>query len=167
MSERQKKRSPPAQPGCPIRADLEGRLLPFSAIVSLLESQPYDAFNYASCLHETGTGRVRRVQRLVARTMATAPGQADPHPSTSYVNPKASKRIMTCFTFAQGKGVVVLSNVFSPSLYSLCPLSLSLSLSRKVPPCEPGPAQGFFLLNGSFPLPLCLPGGSGSGVVTL
>ena len=45
----------------------------------------------------------------------------------------------------------------SPSLYSLCPVSLSISsftwptLSRKVPPCEPGPAQGFFLLKGSFP----------------
>lgn len=32
-SERQKKRSPPTQPGCPIRGDLKGLLLPFSAIV--------------------------------------------------------------------------------------------------------------------------------------
>ena len=40
------------------------------------------------------------------------------------------------------------------------------TLSRKVPPCKPGPAQGFFLLKGSFFLPLCLPGGSGSGFLT-
>ena len=49
----------------------------------------------------------------------------------------------------------------SPSLYSLCPVSLSFSsltrqtLSRKVPPCKPGPAQGFFLLKGSFFLCHC------------
>lgn len=33
MSERQKKRSPPDQPGAPILGDLKGLLLPFSAIV--------------------------------------------------------------------------------------------------------------------------------------
>ena len=33
------------------------------------------------------------------------------------------------------------------------------TLSWKVPPCKPGPAQGFFLLKGSFSLPLCLSGG--------
>ena len=52
-------------------------------------------------------------------------------------------------------------------VFSLCPslscLSLSFSsftrptLSRKVPPCKPGPARGFFLLKGFF-LPLCWPG---------
>ena len=56
---------------------------------------------------------------------------------------------------------------------SLCPVSLSFlsfirpTLSRKVPPCNPGPVQGFFLLEGSFSLPLCLPGGSGSRFRTL
>ena len=44
----------------------------------------------------------------------------------------------------------------SLSRYSLYPVSLSFSsftrptLSRKVPPCEPGPAQGFSLLKGTF-----------------
>ena len=63
----------------------------------------------------------------------------------------------------------VLVFVFILSLCFLCPVSLSFlsftrpTLSRKVPPCKPGPAQGFFLLNGSFSLLLCLPGGSGPG----
>ena len=61
----------------------------------------------------------------------------------------------------------------SPSLHSLCPVSRSFSsitrptLSRKVPPCKPGPSQGFFLLNDSFSLPLLLCGGLGSGFLTL
>ena len=48
--------------------------------------------------------------------------------------------------------VFSLSLSLSLSLHSLCPVSLSFSsftrptLSRKVPPCKPGPAQGFFLL---------------------
>ena len=60
-----------------------------------------------------------------------------------------------------------------PSFYSLCPVSLSFlsftrpNLSRKVSPCKPGPAQGFLLLKWSFSLPLCLPGGSGTGFLTL
>ena len=37
---------PSTQPGCPIWGDLNGLLLPFSAIVSLLVSQSDDAFNY-------------------------------------------------------------------------------------------------------------------------
>ena len=47
---------------------------------------------------------------------------------------------------------------FSPSLYSLYPVSLFFlsftwpTLSRRVPPCKPGPAQGFFLLKGTFSL---------------
>lgn len=32
-----------------------------------------------------------------------------------------------------------------------------------VPPCEPGLAQGFFLLKGRFSLPLCFPGDLLSG----
>ena len=46
-------------------------------------------------------------------------------------------------------------------LFTLCPVSLSFSsfsrptLSRAVFACKPGPAQGFFLLKGSFSLPLC------------
>lgn len=34
------------QLGCPVWGDLNGLLLPFSAIVSVLVSQSYDAFNY-------------------------------------------------------------------------------------------------------------------------
>ena len=56
----------------------------------------------------------------------------------------------------------------SPSLYSLCAVSLSFlsftwpSLSRMVPLCKLGPAQGFILLKECLSLPKCLPGGSGS-----
>ena len=62
----------------------------------------------------------------------------------------------------------------------LFPLSLSLSLLslscfslllfptlRMVPPRRLGPAQGFFLLNGSFSLTVCLPGCSGSEFLTI
>lgn len=35
-----------------------------------------------------------------------------------------------------------------------------------LPPYKPGSTQGFFLLKGSFSLPLCLAGGSGSGFLT-
>ena len=58
----------------------------------------------------------------------------------------------------------------APSLYSVLSNFLSFTrpiLSGKDPPCKPGPAQGFFRLKGSFSLPLCLPGGSGSGFLTL
>ena len=56
--------------------------------------------------------------------------------------------------------------LFSLSLSFLSILFVSLSrssftqptLSRMVPFCEPGPAQGFFLLKGTFSLSLCLPG---------
>ena len=52
-----------------------------------------------------------------------------------------------------------------------CPLSLFFftqpDFSRMVPPCEPGPAQGFLFLKGSFLLPLCPPGGSGPGFLPL
>ena len=47
------------------------------------------------------------------------------------------------------------SKVFKPEHH--------LTFSRMVPSCKPGPAQGFFLLKGSFSLPLCWPRGSGSG----
>ena len=43
---------------------------------------------------------------------------------------------------------------------------LSLSPSRPLPQLD-GFAQGFFLLKGSFSLPVCLPGGLGSGFLTL
>lgn len=74
MSERQKKRSPPTQPGCPIWGDLKGLLLPFSAIVSQLVSQPYDAFNYGRCPHQTGTSKIRSAEKLLVITMVTAIG---------------------------------------------------------------------------------------------
>ena len=72
--------------------------------------------------------------------------------------------------------LVLYYNIFSlslsPSLYSVLSLSHSCpctwpTLSRRVPPCKPGPAKGFFLSKESFSLPLCLPGGSGSGLLTL
>lgn len=51
--------------------------------------------------------------------------------------------------------------------FSLCPVSpfFSFFFSRMVPPSELGPTQGFSLLNGSFSLPLRLPGGSDSGIL--
>lgn len=65
----------------------------------------------------------------------------------------------------------------SPSLsltlflfYSLCPVSpffpsfTQLFVSRMVPFCEPGPSQGFFLLEGHFSFP---PTGSRSGFLGL
>ena len=70
-------------------------------------------------------------------------------------------------------GVFVFVFCLPLSLLSLSCLSLSFSsltrptLSRMVPSCKPGPAQGFFLLKESFFLPLCLPGGSGPGFLTL
>ena len=79
--------------------------------------------------------------------------------------------IYTCILYILDLVRLYLFSLF-PSLYSLCPVSLSLSsfiqptLSRKVPPCKPGPAQGFSLLKGSFSLPRCLPGGSGFGFLT-
>lgn len=75
MSERQKKRSPPAQPGCPIRGDLRGLLFPFSATLSLLVSQPDDAFNYGRCLHQTATGKIGSVEKLLVVTTVTVIGQ--------------------------------------------------------------------------------------------
>ena len=46
--------------------------------------------------------------------------------------------------------------LFILSFLSLSFLSFTrLTLSRKVPPCKPGPAHGFSLLKGSFSLPLC------------
>ena len=44
--------------------------------------------------------------------------------------------------------------VLSPVSLVFCSFTQS-TLSRKVPPCKPGPAQGFFLLKGSFSLPYC------------
>ena len=65
-------------------------------------------------------------------------------------------------------GVFVFVDSLSPSLYSLSFSSFTrLTLSMMVPLCELGPAQGFFLLKGSFSLPLCLTGCSGSGFLTL
>lgn len=57
-------------------------------------------------------------------------------------------------------------------LFSLCCLFFSfiqLTFIKMVPPCKLGPAQGFFLFNGSFffSILVCLPGGSGSGFLPL
>ena len=70
-------------------------------------------------------------------------------------------------------GVFAFVVSLSPSRYSFRPVSLSFffctrpTLSKRVTSCKPGPAQGFSLLKGSFSLPLCLPGGSGAGFLTL
>ena len=62
--------------------------------------------------------------------------------------------------FLSGMFICFLSlPLFTPSVQSLSPSPSTLS--RMVPPCKPGPAQGFFLLKGSFSLPLCLPGALG------
>ena len=57
-------------------------------------------------------------------------------------------------------GFLSLSLVILFVSFSISPVNRR-TFDRTVPPCKPGPAQGFFLLKGSFSLPLCLPRGNG------
>lgn len=65
--------------------------------------------------------------------------------------------------------ILLLFLSFHPcSIFSSSPPLLSQpSAGKSPPPYEPGPAQGFFLLNGSFPIPLLLVWGWGWGVQIL
>lgn len=47
-------------------------VITFLSHCSLLVSQPYDAFNYGRCLHQTGTSKIRSVEKLLVITMVTA-----------------------------------------------------------------------------------------------
>lgn len=53
----------------------KGPVITFLSHRSLLGSQPYDAFNDARCLHQTGTSKIRSLEKLLAITMVTAMGQ--------------------------------------------------------------------------------------------
>lgn len=52
----------------------KGPVITFLSHCSLLVSQPYNAFNYGRCFHQTGTSKIRSMEKLLVITMATARG---------------------------------------------------------------------------------------------